>query len=527
MTPKEKAEAIKKQLVVINQLLKKPENKLCADCKKINPTWASVNLGVFVCINCSGCHREIGVHITKIRSVNLDVWPQEVLNNFKIINNKIANKYWECKLKNFDFKSLQGDKYKLIQFIRDKYENKKWIDTKKKIDPMSLIIKGKIKKYKKLFCESEDEDEEEQSDDDDKKNKKRKNKKKKKDNDDSESEEDDDKQKKSKKKKRKDESEDNESEKKGKNKKKEDDEEEDDDDDDEEDNDDDEDEEENDNKNKKNHSKNKKDEDDDDFEEVKEKKIIESKTPITQRPQQLSNNLFLDMNTNQNNQNNLNLNFNNNNSNSSNNLSMNNNIVDIFNQQTPADKKSQDLMNNINNAYFSPQPVNSARTNNMFQQMPNNMGLNLQNRNNNLQDNNMNNYQNMGQNNIMNINHVHSTQNIHMNMNNNMFNMNMNNNMNNNMNYGMNNNFNMGGMNNINNMNNNMQNNMNNNMNINNNNNNLKSTSSSTIPSNIPSFNMEYFNQNLTGGKKSNAGSTYNFSKNKVDPFSNLVSFKK
>ena len=340
MTPKEKAEAIKKQLVVINQLLKKPENKLCADCKKINPTWASVNLGVFVCINCSGCHREIGVHITKIRSVNLDVWPQEVLNNFKIINNKIANKYWECKLKNFDFKSLQGDKYKLIQFIRDKYENKKWIDTKKKIDPMSLIIKGKIKKYKKLFCESEDEDEEEQSDDD-KKNKKRKNKKKKKDNDDSESEEDDDKQKKSKKKKRKDESEDNESEKKGKNKKKEDDEEEDDDD--EEDNDDD-DEEENDNKNKKNHSKNKKDEDDDDFEEVKEKKIIESKTPITQRPQQLSNNLFLDMNTNQNNQNNLNLNFNNNNSNSSNNLSMNNNnIVDIFNQQTPADKKSQDF----------------------------------------------------------------------------------------------------------------------------------------------------------------------------------------
>ena len=522
MTPKEKAEAIKKQLVVINQLLKKPENKLCADCKKINPTWASVNLGVFVCINCSGCHREIGVHITKIRSVNLDVWPQEVLNNFKIINNKIANKYWECKLKNFDFKSLQGDKYKLIQFIRDKYENKKWIDTKKKIDPMSLIIKGKIKKYKKLFCESEDEDEEEQSDDD-KKNKKRKNKKKKKDNDDSESEEDDDRQKKSKKKKRKDESEDNESEKKGKNKKKEDDEEEDDD---EEDNDDDEDDEENDNKNKKNHSKNKKDEDDDDFEEVKEKKIIESKTPITQRPQQLSNNLFLDMNTNQNNQNNLNLNFNNNNSNSSNNLSMNNNnIVDIFNQQTPADKKSQDLMNNINNAYFSPQPVNSARTNNMFQQMPNNMGLNLQNRNNNLQTNNMNNYQNMGQNNIMNINHVHSTQNIHMNMNNNMFNMNMNNNMNNNMNYGMNN---FAGMNNnMNSMNNGMQNNMNNNMNFNNNNNNLKSTSSSTIPSNIPSFNMEYFNQNLTGGKKSNAGSTYNFSKNKVDPFSNLVSFKK
>jgi hypothetical protein len=182
MTQKEKAEAIKKQLVVINQLLKKPENRLCADCKRTSPTWASVNLGVFVCINCSGCHREIGVHVTKIRSVNLDVWPKEVLDNFKIINNKVANKYWECKLKKFDFKSLHGDNYKLVQFIRDKYENKKWVDTKKKEDPMSLIIKGKIKKYKKLYCQDEDqdEDEEEAEEEESKSKKNKKNKKNKK-----------------------------------------------------------------------------------------------------------------------------------------------------------------------------------------------------------------------------------------------------------------------------------------------------------------------------------------------------------
>ena len=115
MSPKSKAEAIKKQLVVINELLKKPENKYCADCKKTSPTWASVNLGVFVCINCSGCHREIGVHITKIRSVNLDVWPKEILNNFKLINNQIANKYWECKLKKFDFKNVSDHNIKIIQ----------------------------------------------------------------------------------------------------------------------------------------------------------------------------------------------------------------------------------------------------------------------------------------------------------------------------------------------------------------------------------------------------------------------------
>ena len=151
MNPREKAEAIKKQLVIINELLKKPQNKLCADCKRPSPTWASVNLGVFICINCSGCHREIGVHITKVRSTNLDVWPKEILDNFKIINNKIANKYWEYKLKIVDYEKIRNNNNELIKFIRDKYENKKWINKKKKEDPMSLINKGKIKKFKKLF----------------------------------------------------------------------------------------------------------------------------------------------------------------------------------------------------------------------------------------------------------------------------------------------------------------------------------------------------------------------------------------
>ena len=68
------------------------------------------------------------------------------------IDNKIANKYWEYALKDFDFKSIQNDNYRLQDFIRDKYERKKWINKKKK-DPMTLII------------EKEDEDDEEEEDD--------------------------------------------------------------------------------------------------------------------------------------------------------------------------------------------------------------------------------------------------------------------------------------------------------------------------------------------------------------------------
>ena len=162
MNQKEKAEAIKRQLVIINKLLKKPENKYCADCKRTSPSWASINLGVFVCINCSGCHREIGVHVTKIKSVNLDVWAEDTLKYFQKINNEIANEYWEHKLKNFDFKSIQNDNYKLIKFIRDKYESKKWVNKKKK-DPMTLIMQGKFKNKKKVEESDEEENDEDKN----------------------------------------------------------------------------------------------------------------------------------------------------------------------------------------------------------------------------------------------------------------------------------------------------------------------------------------------------------------------------
>ena len=44
-----------------------PENQTCADCPTKGPRWASWNLGCFICIRCSGIHRSIGVHITKVQ----------------------------------------------------------------------------------------------------------------------------------------------------------------------------------------------------------------------------------------------------------------------------------------------------------------------------------------------------------------------------------------------------------------------------------------------------------------------------
>lgn len=49
-------------------------NNQCADCSKTNPEWASLGFGTFICLNCAGYHRSIGVHITVVRSLTLDDW---------------------------------------------------------------------------------------------------------------------------------------------------------------------------------------------------------------------------------------------------------------------------------------------------------------------------------------------------------------------------------------------------------------------------------------------------------------------
>ena len=126
----------------MKKYLSRPENQLCADCKRPSPTWASLNIGVFVCIKCSGCHREIGVHITKIKSVELDLWPSKSLTDFSKINNEIANAYWEYDLGNYDFQKIRDNEIRCLEFIRDKYEYKRWAKPNVP-NPMSLVIQGR------------------------------------------------------------------------------------------------------------------------------------------------------------------------------------------------------------------------------------------------------------------------------------------------------------------------------------------------------------------------------------------------
>ncbi|CAN3358043.1 ADP-ribosylation factor GTPase-activating protein effector protein 2 [Diutina catenulata] len=120
---------------IFRQLLREDANKSCADCKSSkNPRWASWSLGCFLCIRCSGIHRGMGTHISKVKSVDLDAWTDDQVENMIKWGNAKVNAYWEAKLP----ANYVPDQSKIDGFIKTKYDLKKWVASTAVPDPLAM-----------------------------------------------------------------------------------------------------------------------------------------------------------------------------------------------------------------------------------------------------------------------------------------------------------------------------------------------------------------------------------------------------
>ncbi|XP_022374820.1 arf-GAP with GTPase, ANK repeat and PH domain-containing protein 1 isoform X2 [Enhydra lutris kenyoni] len=99
-------------------------NSHCVDCETQNPNWASLNLGALMCIECSGIHRNLGTHLSRVRSLDLDDWPIELIKVMSSIGNELANSVWEESSQGRTKPSLDSTREEKERWIRAKYEQK-------------------------------------------------------------------------------------------------------------------------------------------------------------------------------------------------------------------------------------------------------------------------------------------------------------------------------------------------------------------------------------------------------------------
>lgn len=105
-------------------------NKWCADCGSSSKVeWVSINLGIVLCIECSGIHRSLGTHITKVRSLTLDIhsFSNDIVEILLQVGNRVSNMVWEARLDQSTKPTAQSNREQRLKFITAKYSERAFI----------------------------------------------------------------------------------------------------------------------------------------------------------------------------------------------------------------------------------------------------------------------------------------------------------------------------------------------------------------------------------------------------------------
>uniref|UniRef100_A0A7N8WMZ2 ArfGAP with SH3 domain, ankyrin repeat and PH domain 1a n=1 Tax=Mastacembelus armatus TaxID=205130 RepID=A0A7N8WMZ2_9TELE len=113
---------------IIDEVMRSPGNDTCCDCGASDPRWLSTNLGILTCIECSGIHREMGVHVSRIQSLELDKLGTSELLLARNVGNSSFNEIMEASLPSPSLKpTAASDMTARKEFINAKYIDHKFV----------------------------------------------------------------------------------------------------------------------------------------------------------------------------------------------------------------------------------------------------------------------------------------------------------------------------------------------------------------------------------------------------------------